>query len=231
MQRLVVWSIAFAGWAAGSAVACSSGDADDGIGGAAGNQGDGSGGNTSSGGGSGAWQGATPHLELSGTVADHELVLEVSGDAAADLGTVYCERNYIVPDVDDPSTWSEGYLQKVEFKLNFFYENALAELQMELENPDLMTSEGATFAVPDDAEVNVGLATDVDGPNEQEFEDVATGGAVTLELFSGEMGDDGVIPDGEGAFGAYVDVELASGGSIEGSFTVNCGENDLEVPE
>lgn len=257
MQRLVVLSLAFTSFMTLSVAACSSGGSDDGTGGEGGDSSGGtasSGGSTSSGGtssggssggsdaggnggmgglggSSGLWQGSTPHIELSGTLAGNELAVDVTGDDAADIGTAYCERNYIVPDLDDSSTWVDGYLEKVELKLNFFYEDALAEFQMELVHPELLTSEGVTFSVPGDAEANFGLTTDVDGPSEEEFEDAAVGGTVTLELFSGEPGEDGLVPNEEGVYGAYVDLELEAGGSFQGSFTVNCGQNDLEVPE
>jgi hypothetical protein len=237
MNRFVV-PVLLLTLAAASGAACSSGAHDEeGAGGAAGADADGTGGTPSGGAGSGgsstgdAWQGETPHLALSGMAFGKQLVLDETGDDAADIGTVYCERNYIVPDLDDPGTWADGYLQKVELKLNFFFEEALAEFQMELVHPELLTSEGVSFDIPGDAEANFGLTTDVDGPSEEDFEDVGTSGTVTLELLSGQAGDDGLIPDEQGVYGAWVDVQLESGGSLKGSFSVNCGENDLEVPE
>lgn len=253
MNRFALLTLLFT-LAAASAAACSGGTSDeDGTGGEAGGDTDGSGGTPSGGAGSGgsgsggaaggsadgsggsegadAWQGETPHLALSGMAFGKQLVLDEAGDDAADIGTVYCERNYIVPDLDDPSTWVDGYLEKVELKLNFFFEEGLAEFQMELVHAELLTSEGVTFDIPSEAEANFGLTTDVDGPSEEDFEDVGTSGTVTLELLSGQAGEDGLIPDEEGVYGAYVDVQLESGGHLQGSFSVNCGKNDLEVPE
>lgn len=179
-----------------------------------------------------AWLGEEPHTHLAGTVAEQEIELIAEGSEAAGVGTVYCERNYIVPDLEDTSTFEDGYLQKVEIKFNFFHLDALAEFQMELEKDDLFAAVGETLAVGEDAEVALGINVDEDGPKAQEFEDEATGGTVKLELLTGEPDESGVIvPSGEGRYGAYVDIQLDSGGTLQGSFTVNCGENDLETPE
>lgn len=180
-----------------------------------------------------AWAGSEPHLDLRGEIAGKVVELNAMGSAAADLGTVYCERNYIVPSLDDTSAWAdEGFLEKVEFKFNFFFDEALAEFQMELVAPNLADEVGTTLVIPDTAEANVAIAVDEDGPNAANYEDVGSGGSVTLEALTGEVGDDGLtIPDEEGTFALFVDIELESGGALQGSLTVNCGENDLEIPE
>ena len=181
-----------------------------------------------------SWLGAEPHVDLVGTVAEQELELVAESSDAADIGTVYCERNYIVPSLDDESSFADGYLQKVELKFNFFYLDALAEFQIELEADDLPDQVGKTLNIGDDqdAAIALGLNVDEDGPNTQEFEDAASGGTLKLELLSGEPGQDGVIvPSGEGEYGAHLDIELESGGFLQGSFTIKCGDNDLEVPE
>lgn len=179
-----------------------------------------------------AWLGNTPHVQLAGTVAEQQLELVADEAEASGVGTAYCERNYIVPDVGDPSTFDEAYLQKVEIKFNFFHNDALAEFQMELEKPDLLSEVGAMLVAGDDAEVALGIKVDEEGPQAEEFEDEAVGGTVALELLSGEPDDSGVIiASGDGKYGAYVDLELASGGRLQGSFTVQCADNDLETPE
>lgn len=180
-----------------------------------------------------AWVGDEPHLAVVGSVAGEAFDLSADGSDASDVGTLFCERNYIVPDLEDDSAWAnDGYLQKVEIKFNYTSGDAFAEFQMELEAEDLMALVGEDLTIGDEADAQVGLTIDPDGPNEEEFEEVSASGTVTLELLSGEVGADGLtVPDGEGAFGAYVDIELADGGSIQGSFTANCGDNDLEIPE
>jgi len=179
------------------------------------------------------WSGSEPHVDLHGNVGERTLDLVVEGADAADLGTAYCERNYKVPDLEDTSAWAaEGYLEKVEIKVNFFFDDALAEFQLELVTPNLTQEVGTTFDVAHNAEVNIGISVDEDGPNAAEYEDAAVGGSATLEELDGEVGDDGLtFPDEEGTFGLYVDVELESGGAFKGSLTVNCGENDLETLE
>jgi hypothetical protein len=178
------------------------------------------------------WAGATPHLELEGNVGGEALDLSLEAADAADLGTLYCERNYIVPSVDDESTWGDGYLEKVEVKLNFFSGDKIAELQIELEAEDLPSLVGQTLTIGDDAEATPQVTLDPDGPAEEELEDVAVSGTVKLELLSGTPGDDGlIVPDETGAFGAVVDLVLESGETLRGTFTASCGENDLEAAE
>jgi hypothetical protein len=179
------------------------------------------------------WSGSEPHVDLHGNVRERQLDLVVEGADAADLGTAYCERNYKVPDLEDTIDWADqGLLEKVEIKVNFFFDDALAEFQMELVTPNLPDEIGTTFDVPGDAEVNIGITVDEEGPNAAEYEDAAIGGSATLHELDGEVGDDGLtIPDEEGTFGLFVDVELESGGAFKGSLTVNCGENDLETLE
>lgn len=203
-------------------------------GGAAGSASGGMGGGFAGSEGTGSdWLGSTPHLDAAGSVGEKNVDLSAAGVDAADLGTLYCERNYIVPALNDTSDWAnEGYLEKVEFKFNFFFEETLAEFQLELEGEGLFSKVGQTLVIGEDVEVALGLKKDVDGPNEEEFEDEARSGSVALELLSGEVGEDGLtVPDGEGAYGAFVDVELESGGNFRGSFTMNCGPNDLEISE
>ncbi|HSC88565.1 MAG TPA: hypothetical protein VLC09_14885 [Polyangiaceae bacterium] len=227
-------------------VACSE-SSDDGGSGGGGSGGDSASGGSSStggsntgGGGAGgeanapqSWLGQEPHLELVGHVDVEAVALSESGAEAADLGTLYCERNYIVPDLVDKTAWpTDGYLEKVEFKFNFFHEGELAEFQLELVKEDLGDFVGQTLDVGDDIEVAVGLKVNPDDPNEVSYEDEAASGTVELELLSGEVGADGLsVPDGTGALGAFVNVTLASGKKLVGSFTANCGDNDFEVPE
>jgi hypothetical protein len=197
-----------------------------------GGSGDGDGDGDSSDATASEWMGSAPHLKMAGTVGGEDLSLDVAEAVAADLGTLYCERNYIVPDLEDESTWGDGYLQKIEFKFNFFYEDQLAEFQLEVEIEDLPAQEGKSFTLGSDAGVAVTLTVDPDGASEEQYEEEGATGTVVVGLVSGTPGDDGLLmADATGAFGAYVDVELSDGGSMKGSFTANCGENDLEVPE
>lgn len=171
-----------------------------------------------------SWLGSDPHVEIVGTVAGKTIDFSVSESEASDLGTAYCERNYIEP----PS--GDLYLEKIEIKYNLVYEDQFAEFQLEVVNPELTSSVGETLTIGGDTEVNVGLTLAPDEPTEEEFEDVATGGNVTIGAVGGTP-TDGVIPDGEGSFGVHFDVTLESGGTLSGSFTVNCGDNDIEPEE
>lgn len=208
---------------------CDDGGSGDGVGGDDGAGGDRS---TESGGtGGGAatesaesWLGSEPHVEISGTLAGQVIDFSVAAAEAGDVGTAYCERNYIQPATGDL------YLEKIEIKYNLVYDDQFAEFQLEVVHPDLPTVVGETLSIGGDTELNVGLKLSPDEPTEEEFEDLATSGAVTI----GEVGgtdDGGLIPDGSGTFGVHFDVMLESGGTLSGSFTVNCGDNDIEIEE
>jgi len=228
-----------------STVACSDAADDDGAGGEGGANGGSSSGGASSGsssggsssggsggeggGGSGVaeeWLGATPHASLLAEVSGQNVGIEPSADDAANLSVFYCERNYVVPDAANEATYGQGQLAKVEVKFNFFYQGVEAEFQIEIEQENLQDLEGETLTVGADLVAAVKLQPLGDG-GEFEYEDAAVSGTVLLELLSGEPGADGlIVPNQTGAVGAYVNIQLESGGFLRGSFTANCGDND-----
>lgn len=166
------------------------------------------------------WQGASEHLSADGQVVDKAIEIDLSGADAADVEELFCERNY-----------AGGVLEKVELKHVFSYEGQEAELELEFadfdyskdpKNPiSVGTASGAINAT--DINVHVKLETE-DGV---ETEEDAVSGTFSLEELSGTADDDGIIPDGEGKFAGYLDVELASGSKLTISFTAKCGENDI----
>lgn len=195
-----------------------------------GSDGEGGGG---AGGGDGApteWLGTTPHFDLRGTVDGAAFEQVLSAEQADNTSWAVCERNYIVPDLNDESEWAdEAYLEKIEVKVSFLDQDGNpGEFQLELYRDELLDSVGQTFDIPSDAGVEAGLEVE---DADYEWEGEATSGTVYLGIASGEPGDNGLIPDEEGQFGLFVDVQFESGDSVRGSFTVNCGENDLETPE
>jgi hypothetical protein len=188
-----------------------------------------------------AWEGTTLHLTSEGSIQGGAVELSVTGDDAADIEVLYCERNYIVPDLEDTSAWAEdGYLEKVELKYNIpDFDGVPAELEIGFyyfdyskapKNPlSVGTAEEGTLGVED---VNVEIQLTLDDGNETEIADVAKSGKFYLEEYTGELGEDGLtIPDESGTFGGYLEATLESGSVLELSFTANCGENDLEIPE
>jgi hypothetical protein len=190
---------------------------------------------------SSAWEGETRHLTAEGSIQGGEVDLTVTGDDAEDVEVLYCERNYIVPDLEDTSAWGdEGYLEKVELKYNIpDFDGVPAELELGFyyfaygkapKNPlSVGTAEEGVFGVED---VNVEVTLTLDDGNETEIVDTAKSGKFYLEEYTGEVGDDGLtIADETGTFGGYLEATLESGSQLKVSFTANCGENDLEIPE
>ena len=190
---------------------------------------------------SSAWEGTTPHLTSEGSIQGGTVELSVTGDDAADIEILYCERNYIVPDLEDTSAWAEeGYLEKVELKYNIpDFDGVPAELEIGFysfdyskapKNPlSVGTADEEAVGVED---VNVEIQLSLDDGNETEIVDVAKSGKFYLEEYTGEVGEDGLtIPDESGTFGGYLEVTLESGSTLKVSFTANCAENDLEIPE
>lgn len=235
MQKLrPLLALTFVATASLATVACSD-DVDGGAGGGAGGEGgaaSGGGGGAPNGSGVAEWLGADAHLEFEGTVGGKAIDFSVDEGEAADVAIVYCERNYIVPDPDDSSTWGEGYLQKVEVKYNLFYEGKLAEFQLEVEAEALAAGAPRTLTIGDAVASTPQLTLAPDEVDEEQFEDPAVAGTIEFELFDGTPGADGVVvPDGEGKIGFFVDLELESGAKLRGSFTASCGDNDLEAPE
>lgn len=244
MGAFVVSSLTFA---------CDDGGSDDGAGGQGGSGGKASssgssasdGGSTSSGGssdggaatgGNGSvdvpdeWLGDTPHAALVGKIGGKDVSVAPSDEDAAKLGVLYCERNYVVPDAEDESTYGDGIFEKVELKYNFFFEEVQAEFQLELANDDLLGVVGETLEIGE--ATGVAAKISLSDADETEYEDEAVSGTVKLELLSGTPGEDGlVIADQTGEYGAYVDVEFASGGFLRGTFTARCGDNDIETAE
>lgn len=189
------------------------------------------------------WEGSTPHLTAVGKVASGDVDFTVTGADAANLEVLYCERNYIVPDLEDTAGWAEGgFLEKVELKYNIpEYDGVPAELEVgflyyaygeEPNNPltvGAASSDGFTNSA-----VNIELSISAEDENGEEIytlEDVAASGKFYLEEYTGEVGEDGLtIANETGTFGGYLEATLESGATFKLSFTANCGENDLETP-
>lgn len=153
------------------------------------------------------WAGETPHLTVAGAVAGDRVELSVSGADAADLGTLYCERNY-----------ASGVFEKYEAKYNFDYKGQAAELELTVEGQEAVGS----YTIGTDITFEVKIET-ADGT---EYENAGTSGSLDIELVTGTPDGMGMIPDNEGAFGGYVSATLDDGNTFQASFTANCGAND-----
>ncbi len=167
------------------------------------------------------WGGASEHLTAQGSVGDKALDIELTGADAQDIEKFFCERNY-----------EEGVLEHLELKYELEYEGQGAELELEFssfdyskdpENPISVGTANEDAPTASDIAIDLKLETE-DGT---ETEDSAVSGTFELKQLSGAPDADGIIPDGEGTFAGYLDVELASGEKLTVSFTAKCGENDL----
>lgn len=189
-----------------------------------------------------SWEGTAPHLVAVGEVDGETIDFTLRGDAA-DVGSVYCERNYVVPSLADTSTWSDGYLEKIELKWEVVVDGAERVYQIELAGHDFdASSDGATLDVVAYDEEGERAGTTLQAAIEWEWEEDGSehergaesedgGGSFMRGMVTGSPGADGVvIPDGEGTFGGYLHLTWASGDHLDVSFSVGCGSNDLDIP-
>lgn len=185
-----------------------------------------------------SWEGQAPHLVAEGMIDGVPVSFALRGE---DAGDAYCERNYVVPSVADTSTWPDGFLEKVELKWDVTVAGTERQYQVELSAHDYAASvDGQTLPVAayvEDAERAAGTvqaAVEIEweeNGRENEHGDESETGSFTRGVFSGTPGADGVVvPSGSGSFGGYLHLTWASGDYLDVSFTVACGENDLDIP-
>ncbi len=176
---------------------------------------------------------------MRGSIQGGAVELSVTGDDAADIEILYCERNYIVPDLEDTSAWAdEGTSRKWSSSTTSPTSTAsrpssksASSISTTRRRPRTRSSVGTAdeeaFGVED---VNVEIQLSLDDGNETEIVDAAKSGKFYLEEYTGEVGEDGLtIPDESGTFGGYLEATLESGSTLKISFTANCAENDLEI--
>ena len=187
------------------------------------------------GGGNGdGWDGEDPHMRATGEIGGK--VVEI--DSTDGL----CERNYQVPNMVDPSTYGDGYLEKIEIKLDFLYEGEPAEFQVEFADLNYTVAAaplrgievgGAEADAANTTDINVTAQLEVnpDAPNEEEFEEDRVSGTFAVELLAG----------GRAATGSSCPMEKAGStvASMPRSATVSSrcrsrwtgGDNDIETAE
>lgn len=187
------------------------------------------------------WQGSAVHLRVEGALGEDEPTALSLNVGSADAGVLYCERNYIVPDADNDATYNEGFLEKVELKYEFDFEGQPAELEVELADLDydnfvapvnglVAGSANASDRNLNSINVEAKLKINPDTAEEEELEASAVTGTVDFELLTGSP-NGLIIADNEGQMGGYLNVGLSDGNNLVMSFTVDCGENDIESEE
>ncbi len=191
-----------------------------------------------------AWSGDEPHLAAVGSIEGEDVAFFLEGSEAVNVNRFFCERNYVVPSLDDQSDWAnDGYLEKIEVKWLVVVEGSEREYQLELLQHDFGASEdGDTIAVvafdedsteraPETIMAGFGWQYEEDG-NEVEIEALSETGSFVRGTLTGEIDPDNglVIPDGEGSLGGYLHLEWDNGDRLDLDFTANCGDNDLDIP-
>jgi hypothetical protein len=187
------------------------------------------------------WQGATQHLVAVGVVDGEAIAFELRDTQASDVEKVYCERNYIVPSVSDAATWHDGYLEKIELKWEVEEGGIERAYQIEIAGHDFRHSaDGSRLSIVAYDEASMLSYDTVQAAIEWEWEEngmeyelggESEVGHFTRALVSGTPGADGVvIPSGSGSFGGYLHLTWANGDYLDVSFTVACGDNDMDIP-
>ncbi|MBP7684801.1 MAG: hypothetical protein KBB95_23005 [Deltaproteobacteria bacterium] len=188
-----------------------------------------------------AWLGDEPHLLVVGTVDGETLHFDLRGEAAASLETLFCERNYLLPDLADETTWDEGTLEKFEIKWRTTEGGVEREYQLELLAHDFDAStDGAMINVVaydegDAAQLPNRIMAALEWEYEEDGQEVERGAAAASGTFTrgaivGTPDVGVVVPDGEGSVGGYLHMVSGDGDVLDVSFTALCGDNDLDIP-
>jgi hypothetical protein len=189
--------------------------------------------------GADAWLGAEPHADLGGEIDGTTIDLAFDGTAAADLTRAFCKREYAVPDATDMQTWTEAVMPEIEATFRVTEDGLEKQFELSLAAADFTAAtSGTSFTVvapvegvdPAAGQVVIELDYQWEDPEAGlvSYEGSATGGTVSLALLDGTPGADGkIIPDRTGHFGVFLDATWPEG-ALRGSFTVLCGENEVE---
>lgn len=180
-----------------------------------------------------AWGGSEPHLRVTGTLNGEAVDYRVEGQAAGDLDTLACEREYAMP---GPMARAQARHHEVEISASVEVAGEMGSLQLELKEHDLNSDPVGTAVrivpridgagAPEDAmwldfELN-------DASDERLLETSAESGVFTLLAWTGQPeADSPVIPDG-GSVGGIATARFGVGDELQISFTVNCGESQVE---
>jgi hypothetical protein len=187
-----------------------------------------------------SWQGETPYVDIAGELDGNQVDVSVDGASAADLTRSFCKREYTVPDAEDTATWNQAVMSELEATVRITDGGVEKEYELSLAGADLSTlAKGTTLSViPDEGAPAAGQVVvelewgwEEPGTGFVSYEGTATSGTVKVELFDGTPGADGkVIPDNTGKVGLTFDTAF-DGGTLRGSFTLHCAENEIEAAE
>jgi hypothetical protein len=180
------------------------------------------------------WLGPDLHGQMRGEI-DGEPV-----NVVAQADEVACQRKYLVPDPNDPTTFADGHLDALQVSFMVKTDGIERWYELEFYNHDFATTALGTVltVVPEPAEETVIRADQVNAELRWEWEqgndlitygETATGGMLELRELSGTAGADGlVIPAEDGNFGAFLQLELPDG-TVGVSFTAICSMVEVET--
>ena len=174
------------------------------------------------------WRGSEPHVALDGAGGGQQVDLAVEGAEAADTAQVACTLEY-----------HGGVLSEVELTVHRVDGTIEKEYQVELQGVDFATlAPGTRLAVVTPVnedemapagQVHVEVQWEWETGGEfVKYEQQAASGTVVFGELSGTPDATGVIPSGTGRLGAALELQLAGGDSLRGSFSANCAATDVE---
>ena len=193
------------------------------------------------------WLGSEPHFEAHGIIGGSTFDISLRGADAQNQMALFCSREYVVPDVADPSTWSNAVFDEVEITIDATLfpnsdairtglEQDIAVIELELKRHDLQSDAPGTAVeiIPRDDLVppppnQAWLELEVTNVAGDKFlESAAVTGTYTLELFTGQPDSSGVvIPSNQGVIGAFFSARWSTTDELVGSYSVACGENGI----
>jgi hypothetical protein len=186
---------------------------------------------------SGGWKGEQPHLSIQGFLNGEDVAVSMDGEGLADGTTVYCERKYQAPDLDGAADLAHATQTEVTIIGTATVAGQMRNFELELMGHALQYDKPGTKltivprvddVMPKAREMWLEMEwSTLDG--EDLLESAAHDGSFTLELFSGEPGEGGVvIPEGEGHVGGYAEARWSVDEKLKISFSSICMTNDVE---
>ena len=183
--------------------------------------------------------GPTFHLELGGFIDGQTIDVHLDEALAGDAAVAFCQREYWVPDPDDPSTFGDGAMDEIEVVAFVQIGGEDRRIQFELKQHDFQSD-------PEGTEVAIVPRSDLLDPEPNEmwlefeiedleanrlFEESALTGTFVVGAREGMPGPDGVvIPAGEGAVGGYFEARWSTTEELRASFYVRCTDLDIDPP-